>query len=236
MRGERRSSRGARIVGLLLPLAIGGCLATSDPVLPPPSRILATNTPSSSAPPADPAPSGEPAATATIVAPTSVATPPPIEAGACALKRLPDQSDAAPINGDLTDWSHTFGGRVRLCFAGDHPNEVEGTAFCMWTDPFTAVREVDQLPVAVGAETGQIDGGITLDRRVAYLSRTSGSGAVTGWEGDVPPRDLRAFDHGRRGVARFDVAPLVDPEHPPIVVPPNEVGLIRWACLEPAPA
>jgi hypothetical protein len=157
----------------------------------------------------------------------------PITVAACQLRTQPGPADAAPTKGDLTDWSHVGGGRWRLCLGGAEPVELEGTAWCTWNEPRDAVREVSGLPVRVDAATGEIDGAVLFDPGIVYLALTRRSGDVGSWQGGPVGQEIRSHDQGRRGIARFDVAPVVDSEHPPAVIPSHVVGLMRWACLEP---
>ena len=225
------------LAALLLGAIAGGCLATPQPIEPSPTAALPTPAPDA-IPSAThgPGPVASPVVVASPdVGPSAVTAPPdapPLGDASCPLAEQPGPADAAPTEGDLTDWSHIFGGRVRICLGAPTPIELEGRAECTWNDTLDEVRDATGLPVAV-AGSGSIDGALALDRRVVSIGRTLLSGEVGSWEARLGPDDLRRFDHGRRGIARFVADALTDPEHPPAVRPPDVVGLIRWSCLEP---
>jgi hypothetical protein len=151
------------------------------------------------------------------------------------LRIQPGPADAAPTKGDLTDWSHIFGGRARLCVAGPVPREYEGTAWCTWSDRFDFVKDAGLLPLPVDAVSGQIDAGVSFELGRSYLSGTAPTGEISSWEGVLRQPDVRSHDHGRWGIVRFAVQPVpADPEQPPPpIVRADIVGLLRWSCLEP---
>ena len=214
---------------------LAGCVALppepSGPAATASSRLPGVATPSATgSTPVVPFPTDVPPTEA-----PSTVTAPPIAADACLLKAQPGPADVAPTKGDLTDWSHMFGGRIRICLGGVQPAEFEATAICRWTEPFDAVSDVYGNPINVSADIGRIDGGVSLDRGVVSVGLTGPTGLVSSWEGAPPDQQIRSQDHGRRGIVRFDVSPNIDPEHPPAVVPQHVVGLMRWACLEPPP-
>jgi hypothetical protein len=125
-------------------------------------------------------------------------------------------------------------GRWRLCLDAPVALVVEGSAWCTWNDQRTAVTEAAGLPVDAGPGAGTIDGGLAIDRGEAYLSRTGPGGDRAGsWQGGGPAQAILASVDGSAGLVKFRVAPIVDPEHPPAVRPPDQVGTIRWACGDP---
>jgi hypothetical protein len=228
-----------RVVGsIAVAIALAGCIAMppepSGPLVsqPLPSRP----SPSASGGGPDPTPGVGPSATArgpVEATPTPVATPGPIGNVACGLRTKPGPDDAAPTEGDLTDWSHVFGGRMRICIDGAPLIEVEARTFCTWVDQFDAVREIAMVPVRVNAEIGQVDGGLSVERSVTYLGLVRPGGEIGSWEGSPADQRIRTTNRGKTGAARFNVAPVIDPEHPPAVVPPNATGIMRWECLKP---
>ncbi|MBA2719150.1 MAG: hypothetical protein H0U52_07935 [Chloroflexi bacterium] len=95
------------------------------------------------------------------------------------------------------------------------------------------VTEAAGLPVAAGPDKGTIDGGLAIDRGAVHVGRTGPGGDVGGWQGDGPEQAIRKSGDGSAGIVTFRAAPYVDPEHPPAIRPPDQVGTMRWACGEP---
>jgi hypothetical protein len=169
----------------------------------------------------------------------SVAGPPPtLEAAACPVQQPPGPRDTVPDpnGGDAIDTFDLGSGRWRLCLTEPAPIIVEGSAWCTWTDDRTFVTEVAGLPINLGP-TSTVDGGISIERKVAYLSSNDGS-AVASWEGGPIAIDVFADAGGgpsSKGSAAFRIPQTVDPEHPPAVRPPDAAGAIGWQCGDPPP-
>jgi hypothetical protein len=123
-------------------------------------------------------------------------------------------------------------GRWRLCVAEPAVLVVEGSATCTWTDDRSGVIEIVGLPLDDGAGS-KVDGGVALDQRDVYLGFTSEAGDVVSFEGGDQPSQIDAAADGRSGAARFALVAVVDPEHPPSVVPAGRTGTLRWSCGNP---
>ena len=230
-----------RLPSLLLAcVVLVGCIATTEePIRPPASAPSRTPAVDPTATVAAPSPTfvGETPVGSAAPLPQTVAIAPSITPEACLIRVPPGPGDAAPTEGDLTDWSHTWGGRARLCIGGDVPAEFEGTAWCQWSPRFDRVLDAAILPLPVDAATGDIDAGVSLEMGAAYVSGTSPAGIIASWDGVLADDDVRSHDRGRRGIARFSVQALPpDPENLPPVLPPDVVGLFRWTCVEPDPS
>ena len=159
-----------------------------------------------------------------------------IDPSTCVLANEPGPNDRPPdAGGDPIDPA-MGAGRWRVCTSEPTAFVVEGTAWCKWNDGRTGVDEVQGLPVPVGG--GTIDGGVALREPTVYLSTTSTDGTINSYDSASGPQAVNAVnavDGGRTGVARFVVGPIVDPEHPPAVRPPNVVGVLRWQCGQRPP-
>jgi hypothetical protein len=164
------------------------------------------------------------------------ASAPPITTDACLLDHAPGRADAAPTEGDLTDWSDTFGGRVRICLAAPAELEAEGRAFCTWDERHRAMREASSIPLQLAGTGRAIDGGIALDRLEVFVGLTANGTTSGSWDGVAREDLIRSHDHGQRGIVRFEIPAVIDPEHPPATPPAPLAGLLRWDCLDPAPA
>ena len=180
-----------------------------------------------------------------ILSPAPIATPGaslpdasanPIDEAECALERQPGPDDRPPgPGGDGVDLSDRGGGRWRLCLDAPVRLAVEGSAWCTWNDERMAVSEASGLPLDIGNGRGTIDGSVSIEQGEVYLSQTKPAGEVGGWQGGPPGQLIQPSGDGSSGVARFRVAALLDPEHPPAIRPPDQVGTIRWACGDPPP-
>jgi hypothetical protein len=155
-----------------------------------------------------------------------------IDPGACALATQPGPNDRPPKGGgELMDLTDAGAGRWRVCTIEPGALIVEGTAWCRWNEGRTAVEEVQGLPVLAGG--GTLDGGVVMGRAAIYLSTTLPDGTIHSYDSTNIPQVVDAVDGGRSGAARFLLDPILDPEHPPAVRPPNVAGVLRWQCGEP---
>jgi hypothetical protein len=165
--------------------------------------------------------------------PSASASPPGVDAGDCPVMTPPGPGDAIPGPGEM-DVSDVGNGRWRVCLAEPVALEVEGSAWCTWTDDRSEVREASGLPVQIGGTDSTVDGGIAIDRGEVYLS-SNDPRMIASWQGE--PSDMQAVVGvaGRSGTVAFRIPAIVDPEHPPAVRPPEAAGVISWLCGGPPP-
>jgi hypothetical protein len=156
-----------------------------------------------------------------------------IEPAICALEQQPGPADPVPqAGGDLMDVADLGNGRWRLCLAGPEVLVVEGSAQCTWTDDRSAVIEIVGLPLDDGSGS-KVDGGVSLDPAGVYLGLTSQAGDILSFDGADRPQQIDAAADGRTGAANFALGSVVDPEHPPAVIPADRTGTLRWRCGKP---
>jgi hypothetical protein len=156
-----------------------------------------------------------------------------IEPAICALEQQPGPADPVPqAGGDLMDVADLGNGRWRLCLAGPEVLVVEGSAQCTWTDDRSAVIEIVGLPLDDGSGS-KVDGGVSLDPAGVYLGLTSQAGDILSFDGADRPQQIDAAADGRTGAANFALGSVVDPEHPPSVIPADRTGTLRWSCGKP---
>ena len=166
------------------------------------------------------------------VDPSASAPPPSVDAAACPVQTPPGPGDEIPGAGEM-DVSDIGNGRWRLCLVEPVAFEVEGSAWCTWTEDRSEVREASGLPARIGADS-TVDGGIAIDRGEVFLSSNEPR-MVASWQGD--PSDMQAVVGvaGRSGTVAFRIPATVDPEHPPAVRPPEAAGVMSWVCGDPPP-
>jgi hypothetical protein len=167
---------------------------------------------------------------------TPSGAPASADAAACIVTTPPGEQDQVPAPGEI-DTRDLGGGRWRLCLAEPVAFSVEGTAWCTWTDDRTFVTEVAGLPINL-SPTSTVDGGVSIERKVAYLSSNDRT-AVGSWEGGPVSIVIEgSSDPGRaatKGSAAFRIPATVDQESPPPVAPPEAAGVISWQCGEAPP-
>ena len=123
-------------------------------------------------------------------------------------------------------------GRYRMCLTVPTTVEVEGTAWCKWSDDRTAVIEIDGLPA--GAAGGpQIAGTVGLHPPALQIEATSADGDISTFGNEGDQRLVEPGPGATTGVVAFIVSQVVDPEHPPQVPAQPRTGMIRWSCGEP---
>ncbi len=170
-----------------------------------------------------------------------------IDPSLCALDRQPGPGDT-PVRGldggadggggdsqgfDPVDWGT---GRWRLCLTGPVPVQLEGSAWCQWSDGRDSVIGLDGLDVQEGSATfhafASVPGGSVSLLRVAGPARAT-------WNAESQPVDPGSS--GRAGAVTFILEPLTGedqaaPSGSSVEPPRPATGTIRWSCGEPPPA
>lgn len=166
---------------------------------------------------------------------TPSATPATASAGAasCAVETPPGPSDQVPEPGEV-DTADLGSGRWRLCLSEPVAFSVEGSAWCLWSEDRSAVREAMGLPLQIGAAGSTVDGGIAIDRGQVYISSNE-PGTISSWQGGPDGVQATAQPDSTSGTAVFRIPATVDQESPPVVTPPPAAGVIAWQCGEKPP-
>lgn len=159
---------------------------------------------------------------------------PVIDAAACALVGQPQPPNPAPQAGgegvDLADFGN---GRVRLCFDGAEPIEIEADGSCLWNDGRTTVTTVAGLPVAAGKDR-RVAGGLDLTRSEVFVELYGPApNDLSIYRNGGEPQIIEPGPNGTSGAARFLLKRVIQPEDPPAAPPAESVGTLRWACGEP---
>lgn len=205
----------------------------------------------------DPAPeTTSPSGPPTAGAPTDpVATPRlpnvvTIDPGVCALERQPGPDDT-PVRAqdggadggggdsqgfDPVDWGT---GRWRLCLTGPTAVQLEGSAWCEWSDGRDSVIGLEGL--AVGEASERFHGSASVPDGMVSLDRMTGGTVASVWSSLVAQPLDPGLD-GRTGALTISLPSVpADPTTVPSGAPrPSPVGdatgTIRWSCGEPPPS
>ena len=167
------------------------------------------------------------------------ATAPPsnvvaIDPAVCALERAPGPDETpVPKEGeggfDPTEWGI---GRWRLCLAAPAALQLEGSAWCRWSEGRDTVQGLMGLDIQVGDD--EWGGEVEIATGRAGLHRSSPTGPADYWSADTA-LPIDPGPDGRAGAVTLSL-PFLPPADTNLPSPPADGrGTIRWSCGAPPP-